>query len=53
VVWAPMLLLVGDVIGDVGERLIGGGNTALLVLGVLVLFGIGAVVVAALHWRQS
>jgi membrane protein DedA with SNARE-associated domain len=53
VVWAPMLLLVGDVIGDVGERLIGGGNTALLVLGVLVLFGIGAVLVAALHWRQS
>jgi membrane protein DedA with SNARE-associated domain len=41
-VWAPMLLFVGDVIGDVGERLIGATNTFVLVFGGLTLFGIVA-----------
>jgi len=27
-VWAPMLLFVGDAIGDVGDRLIGATNTS-------------------------
>jgi membrane protein DedA with SNARE-associated domain len=48
-VWAPMLLLAGDVVGQAGERLIGSGNTALLVFGGLTLFGIGGVVWAALR----
>jgi undecaprenyl-diphosphatase len=52
-VWAPMLLLLGDVVGEAGDRLLGGANAALLVLGVLVLLGIGTVVVAALRWRRS
>lgn len=52
-VWAPMLLLVGDVVGEVGQQLIGGANTAVLVFGVLVLFAVGAVVLAALRWGRS
>ena len=51
-VWAPMLLLLGDVVGEVGDRLIGGAGTAMLVFGVLVLLAVGAVVVAALRWRR-
>jgi membrane protein DedA with SNARE-associated domain len=42
-VWAPMLIFVGDVVGKLGERLIGTENLVILVLGVLVLFGIGGV----------
>jgi membrane protein DedA with SNARE-associated domain len=47
IVWAPMLLLVGDAVGEAGSRLIGAGNTVLLVFGALTLFGIAAVVWAA------
>src|SRR5580704_10832975 len=32
-VWAPMLLFLGDAVGDVGDRLIGATNTFLLVFG--------------------
>ncbi len=39
-VWAPMLLFVGDAIGDVGDRMIGSANTFVLVFGGLTLFGI-------------
>lgn len=49
IVWAPMLLLVGDAVGTAGERLIGSANTVLLVFGGLTLFGIAAVVWAALR----
>jgi membrane protein DedA with SNARE-associated domain len=46
-VWAPMLLFVGDAVGEVGDRLIGSTNTVLLVFGGLTLIGIvGAVWVA-------
>jgi membrane protein DedA with SNARE-associated domain len=48
-VWAPMLLLVGDLVGEVGDRLIGSTNTVLLVFGGLTLIGIGGVVWAALR----
>src|SRR5690348_9690727 len=48
-VWAPMLLFVGDAVGEAGERAIGSGNTVLLVFGGLTLFGIAAVVWAALR----
>jgi membrane protein DedA with SNARE-associated domain len=48
-VWAPMLLLVGDLVGEVGDRLIGSANTVLLVFGGLTLIGIGGVVWAALR----
>ena len=52
-VWAPMLLLVGDVIGDAGDRLIGSGSTALVVFAGLTLFGIGGIVWAALRASRS
>jgi membrane protein DedA with SNARE-associated domain len=42
-VWAPMLLFVGDVIGDAGEWLIGSTSVGLLVFGGLTLFGIAVV----------
>ena len=48
-VWAPMLLLAGDLVGEVGDRLIGSTNTVLLVFGGLTLIGIGWVVWAALR----
>lgn len=46
-VWAPMLLLVGDVVGEVGDRLIGTANTMIVVFGGLTLVGIAAVIWAA------
>lgn len=52
-VWAPMLLFVGDVAGDVGDRLIGSGNTFLLVFGGLTLLGIAGIVWAMLRAARS
>ena len=46
-VWAPMLLLAGDAVGEIGDRLIGSTNTVLVVFGGLTLMGIGAMVWAA------
>jgi membrane protein DedA with SNARE-associated domain len=43
-VWAPMLLFVGDAAGDLGERLIGKTNTFVLLFGGLTLFGIAGAV---------
>lgn len=43
-VWAPMLLLAGDVVGDAGDRLIGSANTVVLVFGGLTLFGLAGVI---------
>jgi membrane protein DedA with SNARE-associated domain len=48
-VWAPMLLFVGDAVGELSDRLIGSANTMLLVFGGLTLIGIGGVVWAALR----
>src|SRR5258707_4088434 len=42
-VWAPMLLLVGDAVRQVGDRLIGQTNTVLVVFGGLTLIGIAAI----------
>lgn len=42
-VWAPMLLFVGDAAGDLGDRLIGRTNTFILVFGGLTLLGIGGI----------
>ena len=52
-VWAPMLLFVGDAVGDVGDRLIGASNTFLLVFGGLTLFGIAGIVWAMLRAARS
>ena len=48
-VWAPMLLFAGDAVGNVGDRLIGAGNTFVLVFGGLTLFGIAGIVWAMLR----
>ncbi len=44
IVWAPMLLFVGDAVGNAGEHLIGSANAALLIFGGLTLFGIAGAV---------
>ena len=48
-VWAPMMLFVGDIVGKGGDRLIGSTNTVILVLGGFTLFGIVGVAWAALR----
>ena len=52
-VWAPMLLFVGDLVGEAGDRLIGSANTVVLVFGGLTLFGIAGIVWAALRSARS
>ena len=52
-VWAPMLLFAGDVVGEAGDRLIGSANTVVLVFGGLALYGIAAVVWAAFRAARS
>jgi len=52
-VWAPMLLFVGDAAGDIGDRLFGQGNTFVLLFGGLTLFGIAGVAWALLRAIRS
>lgn len=52
-VWAPMLLVFGDVVGKIGQRLIGSANLVVLVLGAFILFGIGGVVWAVIRARRQ
>ena len=52
-VWAPMLLVAGDMVGEAGDRLIGSANTVVLVFGGLTLFGIAGIVWAALRSARS
>jgi membrane protein DedA with SNARE-associated domain len=52
-VWAPMLVFAGDAVGEAGDRLIGAGNTFVLVFGGLTLFGIAGVVWAVLRGARS
>jgi membrane protein DedA with SNARE-associated domain len=49
VVWAPMLLLVGDVAGRIGTRLFGSTAIVILLLAAVTLFGIAGVVWAVLR----
>jgi membrane protein DedA with SNARE-associated domain len=52
-VWAPMLLFVGDAAGDLGGHLIGQANTFVLVFGGLTVFGVVGVVWAMLRTARS
>lgn len=52
-VWAPMLLLIGDAVGNAGDRLIGSNNTFVVVFGGLTAFGIAALVWTALRGTKS
>ncbi len=51
-VWAPMLLFAGDVVGRLGERLIGGANLVVLVLVGFTVFGIGGILWAVMRSRR-
>jgi membrane protein DedA with SNARE-associated domain len=53
VVWVPMLLLVGDAVGEAGDRLIGSANTVVVVFATLSLVGVCGVVWAALRSARS
>jgi membrane protein DedA with SNARE-associated domain len=53
IVWAPLLLFLGDALGEVGDRLIGTGNTVVLVFAGLTLFGIAAAIWAARRAARS
>ena len=48
-VWAPMLLFAGDLIGRAGEHLFGSATTVLLIFVGLTVFGVGAALWAALR----
>jgi membrane protein DedA with SNARE-associated domain len=52
-VWAPMLLFVGDAAGEVGDRLIGAGNTFVLVFGGLTVLGIAGIAWAMLRAARA
>jgi membrane protein DedA with SNARE-associated domain len=52
-VWAPMLIFVGDGAGKLGERLIGRTNLVVLVLVAVTLLGIGGVVWALIRPGRS
>ena len=52
-VWAPMLLLAGDLIGELGERLFGSVNAVLAAFVGLTLFGVAGAVWAALRAARS
>jgi membrane protein DedA with SNARE-associated domain len=53
VVWVPMLLSVGDAVGEAGDRLLGADNTILVVFAALALVGIGGLAWAALRSARS
>ena len=48
-----MLLLVGDAVGEAGDRLIGSANMIVVVFAGLTLIGIAGVVWAALRSARS
>jgi membrane protein DedA with SNARE-associated domain len=52
-VWAPMLLLAGDLIGDLGDRVIGSTNTFVLIFGGLTAFAICALIWLAIRGARS
>ena len=52
-VWAPMLLLLGDVAGRAGERLFGAANTIIVVPAGLILVGVAGVAWAVLRAARS
>jgi membrane protein DedA with SNARE-associated domain len=47
VIWAPMLLLAGDLVGEFGGRAIGEANTIIVLFAALVVLGVAGLVWAA------
>src|SRR3954452_6086551 len=52
-VWAPVLVLAGDVIADAGARVVGSNNMILLLFGGMALFGILAALWAAFRAART
>lgn len=52
-IWAPMLLFAGDIVGDLGDKMIGRTNTFVLVFGGLTVFGIAGLAWAMLRAARS
>ena len=52
-VWAPMLLFAGDLLGHVGDKLFGSANTVLIVFVALTLFGVVGALWAAVRAARS
>ena len=52
-VWAPMLLIAGDLVGEAGGRLIGNANTIVLVFAAIVVIGVAGIVWAAVKAARS
>jgi membrane protein DedA with SNARE-associated domain len=48
-IWAPMLLFVGDAVGAAGDRIIGAGHTFVLLLVAVTVFGIAGLIWAAVR----
>jgi len=53
IVWAPLLIFVGDGVGKLGERLIGAQNLVVVALAGVILLGIGSVVWALARSSRS
>ena len=49
IVWAPMLLLAGNLVGEAGSRVLGKGTTVVVVFAALVMLGLGGIVWAAVR----
>jgi len=52
-IWAPMLVLAGDVIAHAGEKVVGSNNMILLLFGGMTLFGILAALWAAFRAART
>jgi membrane protein DedA with SNARE-associated domain len=52
-VWAPMLLLAGDLVGEAGERAIGAANTIVLLFIALIVPGVAGLLWAAVKAARS
>jgi len=53
VVWAPMVLLAGDLAGEIGARLIGRANFFILVIGGVLMFGAAGLAWILLKLRRG
>lgn len=51
--WAPMLLIAGDLVGEAGGRLIGEANTIVLLFAAIAVIGVAGIVWAAVKAARS
>jgi undecaprenyl-diphosphatase len=53
VIWAPIILFAGDVIGEIGSHLMGRANFFVVVIGGLLLFGAAGIAFALVRLRRQ